>query len=313
MTGRHWAQNRLAESRLTLPLSVALFVAARLFQGQEVSLSAAASAALCLGTAAVMMESNAGLQILRVRSHLGESLWLLLASAMPFLYGLEAPAVCAFCLAAAMGLLQCCYQNRDSMPLVYHSFLFLGAGSLFAPVMLPMGLLFYVCLATLMRAFSWKNLWAGVLGVLTPYWCWVAWEACAGDVTRVYGHVLALWARTFGLEGLSPVPGVRLLPVWCLLGFLTLVGVIHYMRKRYDDKIHTRMLLYVYVYVSVFLHVAFLLLPAQRRELLAMQAVSVSPLVAHYWAMTGGRTGQVVLFVSLAAWLAVLALVSLAV
>lgn len=313
MMGQRWTQNKLAESRLTLPLSVALFVLARLFQGQGLSLSAAASMVLCLCTAAVMMESNIGLQILRVRSRLGESLWLLLAAAMPFLYGLEAPAKCAFCLAAAMGLLQCCYQSRDSVALVYHSHLFLGIGSLFAPVMLPLGLLFYVCLAALMRAFSWKALWAGVVGMLTPYWCWVAWEACVGDVMRVASHVLTLWGRVLDWEGISLVPDVRLLPVWCLLAWLTLVGVIHYMRKRYDDKIRTRMLLYVYVYVAVFLHVAFVLLPMQRQEVLAMLAVSVSPLVAHYWAMTGGRVGQVVLLVSLLAWLAVLALGSLAV
>ena len=276
MMGRRWLQNKVAESRLMLPVSVALFIVVRLFQGVGVSFAAAAAALLCLCTAAVMLETNVALQILRVRSRLGESLWLLLAAAMPFLYGLGSPAVCAFCLAAGMGLLLCCYQNRNAVLLVFHSFLFLGAGSLLSPVMIPLALLFYFCLAFLMRAFSWKGLWAGIVGLLTPYWCWVAWE-------------------------------------WCLLVFFGLTGIIHYMRKRYDDKIRTRMMLYVYVCVTVFLHVAFLLLPGQRMELLAMMAVSTSPLMAHYWAMTRGRVGWIVLMVSLVGWLAVLALASLAV
>lgn len=313
MMGRRWLQNKVAESRLTLPVSVALFIVVRLFQGMGVSLTAAAAALLCLCTAAVMLETNVALQILRVRSRLGESLWLLLAAAMPFLYGLGASAVCAFCLAAGMGLLLCCYQNRNAVLLVFHSFLFLGAGSLLSPVMIPLALLFYFCLAFLMRAFSWKGLWAGIVGLLTPYWCWVAWEACVGDVMRVADHVLALWLWVLDWDGLSLLPAVRLLPVWCLLVFFGLTGIIHYMRKRYDDKIRTRMMLYVYVCVTVFLHVAFLLLPGQRMELLAMMAVSTSPLMAHYWAMTRGRVGWIVLMVSLVGWLAVLALASLAV
>lgn len=313
MMGRRWLQNKVAESRLTLPVSVALFIVVRLFQGVGVSFTAAAAALLCLSTAAVMLETNVALQILRVRSRLGESLWLLLAAAMPFLYGLGAPAVCASCLAAGMGLLLCCYQNRNAVLLVFHSFLFLGAGSLLSPVMIPLALLFYFCLAFLMRAFSWKGLWAGIVGLLTPYWCWGAWEACVGDVMRVADHVLALWLWVLDWDGLSLLPAVRLLPVWCLLVFFGLTGIIHYMRKRYDDKIRTRMMLYVYVCVTVFLHVAFLLLPGQRMELLAMMAVSTSPLMAHYWAMTRGRVGWIVLMVSLVGWLAVLALASLAV
>lgn len=313
MMGQRWLQNKVAESRLTLPVSVALFIVVRLFQGVGVSFTAAAAALLCLCTAAVMLETNVALQILRVRSRLGESLWLLLAAAMPFLYGLGAPAVCAFCLAAGMGLLLCCYQNRNAVLLVFHSFLFLGAGSLLSPVMIPLALLFYFCLAFLMRAFSWKGLWAGIVGLLTPYWCWMAWEACVGDVMRVADHVLALWLWVLDWDGLSLLPAVRLLPVWCLLVFFGLTGIIHYMRKRYDDKIRTRMMLYVYVCVTVFLYVAFLLLPGQRMELLAMMAVSTSPLMAHYWAMTRGRVGWIVLMVSLVGWLAVLALASLAV
>ena len=313
MMGRRWLQNKVAESRLTLPVSVALFIVVRLFQGVGVSFAAAAAAPLCLCAAAVMLETNVALQILRVRSRLGESLWLLLAAAMPFLYGLGAPAVCACCLAAGMGLLLCCYRNRNAVLLVFHSFLFLGAGSLLSPVMIPLALLFYFCLAFLMRAFSWKGLWAGIVGLLTPYWCWVAWEACVGDVMRVADHVLALWLWVLDWDGLSLLPAVRLLPVWCLLVFFGLTGIIHYMRKRYDDKIRTRMMLYVYVCVTVFLHVVFLLLPGQRMELLAMMAVSTSPLMAHYWAMTRGRVGWIVLMVSLVGWLAVLALASLVV
>jgi len=141
----------------------------------------------------------------------------------------------------------------------------------------------------------------------------VAWEACVGDVMRVADHVLALWLWVLDWDGLSLLPAVWLLPMWCLLVFFGLTGIIHYMRKRYDDKIRTRMMLYVYVCVTVFLHVAFLLLPGQRMELLAMMAVSTSPLMAHYWAMTRGRVGWIVLIVSLVGWLAVLALASLAV
>lgn len=313
MMGRRWWQNQMAESRLTLPVSVVTFLVVRALEGMTDSLTAVGGALLCLATAAVMLETNVGLQLLRVRSRLGESLWLLMAAAMPWLYPLDSAAVCAFCLACALGLLLCCYQSRTAVTWVFHCFLFLGVGCLFAPVMLPLSLMFYLCLALFMRAFSWKAFWAGVVGLFTPCWCWTLWEACMGDVTRVPARLTELWLAAVPQDGLSLLPDGRLLPVWGMLVLASVVGFVHYMRKRYDDKIRTRMMCYVYVYVTLFLHAAFLLLPSSRTEVLAMLAVSCSPLLAHYWAMVGGRVGQVMLLLCLAVWAGVLAVSFLAV
>lgn len=307
MMGRRWWQNQVAESRLTLPLSVAVFLTVRALEGMTASITAVAGALLCLATAAVMLETNVGLQILRVRSRLGESLWLLMAATMPWLYPLGEVAVCAFCLACAMGLLLCCYQSRTAVAWVYHCFLFLGVGSVFAPVMLLLSLMFYLCLALFMRAFSWKAFWAGVMGLATPYWCWTLWEACAGDVTRVSVWVMERWQAVIPRDGLSLMPDVRLMPVWGMLVLVSLVGIVHYMRKRYNDKIRVRMMYYVYLYVTLFLHAAFLLLPSSRLEVLAMLPVSSCLLLAHHWAMEGGRVGQLTLLVCLVVWMGVLA------
>ncbi|MGN0234176.1 MAG: hypothetical protein ACI4B5_07140 [Bacteroidaceae bacterium] len=302
MTSNRWWQNRIAESRLTLPVSVVLFLAIRYWPSSEVDFGANSQALWCILTAAIMLQVNVEFQLLRVRSHLPESLCLLLSAILPCPDGIIAPMISALCLMASMGLLMGCYQNRDSVMHIFHSFFFLGVGSLFTPFMLMMALLFYISLALLMRAFSWRGFWAGMVGFITPYWCWLMWEVCLGNKTRMLTHLSTLWQDMTADESMLQLPHASLLPMWLLLLFLSLVGIIHYMRKRYEDKIRTRMMLYVFVHVTVLLHVAFLLFPAQRPQLLAMLSVSVSPLVAHYWATTGGRVGQVVLLASLLGW-----------
>lgn len=302
MTSNHWLQNRISESRLTFPVSVALFVAARSLTMTEVGREAPALM-LCLLTSALMLQVNVKYQLLRVRSHLPESLCLLLLGVLPCPDGMMAPMLSALCLMASMGLLLGCYQNRDSVMHIFHSYFFLGMGSLFAPFMVVLALLYYVSLALLMRAFSWRGFFAGIVGLIAPYWCWLMWEVCLGSLSRMLARLTSLWEEMTANQDLLLLPHSSLLPMWLLLILLSLVGTIHYMRKRYEDKIRTRMMLYVFVHVSILLHVAFLLFPAQRPQLLAMLSVSVSPLVAHYWATMGGRVGQLILVVCLSGWL----------
>ena len=305
MTRNRWWQNQLAESRLTLPVSVALFVGIRCLLLSAFDFATICWSLLCILTAAIMLQLNVEHQLLRVRSHLPESLFLLLSAILPCQESMLSPMMSALCLMAGIGLLMPCYQNRAPVMYIFHAFLFLGVGSLFVPFMLVVALFFYVCLALLMRAFSWRGFWAGVVGFLTPYWCWLMWEGCLGDVSRMLAYLSTQWQSMRADEAvLISLPHVRLLLVWLLMLFLSMVGIIHYMRKRYEDKIRTRMMLYVFVYVTVLLHVAFLLYPEQRSQLLAMMPVAVSPLVAHYWATIGGRVGLVILWVAFLGWLA---------
>lgn len=307
MTGRHWIQSRIAESRLTLPTCLCICTLVWWYVGPNTDVATILSWLLCMGTVAVLMETNIGLQILRVRTRLTESLWLLLIAATPGIHFQWEPLTCALCLASSQGLLLCCYQKKNSPSLVFHSFLFLGIGSIFAPAMWIVAILFYVCLATLMRAFSWKGLWAGLIGLFAPYWCWLLWEMCLGDIYHMIEYLAWKWTEAIP-EGINlPSADKQYLPIWGLLLFLNIIGIVHYMSKRYEDKIRIRMFLYVFVFLSCLLQTAFVLFPYQRQDLLPMLSVSVVPLVAYYWALTWGKTARFLLILSFTLWIAVLA------
>lgn len=313
MMGRRWWQNQIAESRLTLPLSVAVFLIVCVLEGVPNSTDAMLGAWVCFMTAIVILITNVELKILRVRSRLNESLWLLLAATMPWLYSMDVPVACAFGLSGALGLLVSCYQTRVPVERVFHSFLCLGAAGILSPVMLLLSPVFYLCLALFLRAFSWKTFWAGMVGLVAPFCFMMLYGAFDDDVYFACEVTMKRWQAAIPRDGLSLLPDEQLVPVWGMLVLVSLVGIVHYMRKRYNDKIRVRMMYYVYLYVTLFLHAAFLLLPSSRFEVLAMLAVSSSPLLAHYWAIEGGRVGQVTLLVCLAVWAGVLAVSYLAV
>ena len=313
MMGHRWWQNQVAESRLTLPLSVAVFLIVRVLEGTPVNFDTVSGAWLCLLTAIVIKVTNVELKILRVRSRLSESLWLLMAATMPWICSIDVPVVCALGLAGALGLLVSCYQTREPVGRVFHSFMLLGGGGVLSPVMLLLCPLFYLCLALFLRSFSWKTFWAGVVGLVAPFCFWMLYGLCTGDTTFDGVWTMEWWQAALSRGGFSLLPDEQIVPVWGMLVLVSLVGIVHYMRKRYEDKIRVRMMYYVYLYVTLFLHVLFLILPSSRLEVLAMLAVSSSPLLAHYWAMVGGRVGQVTLLVCLAVWAGVLVVSYLAV
>ena len=68
---------------------------------------------------------------------------------------------------------------------------------------------------------------------------------------------------------------------------LSIVSIMHYLRTNYDDKIRVRMILYIYM-TQTLLMMAFLLLqPAHYKTTMALLVASASPLIAHYFALTG--------------------------
>ena len=71
-----------------------------------------------------------------------------------------------------------------------------------------------------------------------------------------------------------------------VVALLSIVGIVHYLRNNYDDKIRVRMLLYIYVSQTLLLTALLLLQPAHYQTTMALLVASASPLIAHYFALT---------------------------
>lgn len=242
--------------------------------------------AVCLLTTYIVMETNGRQHIIRIRTRMMSCVWLVLAASLSFMHPLEEPIIAAAFMCAAYYLLFRCYQRHRSQAIAFHAFLMLGLGSFWTPVMLPMAIPFFLYLAIFLRSLTRKVFWAGVLGIVVPYWCYAVWCFVMKDMESFVRRLTDM--VQFEMPSLE---AVRSLPfVWqvsaALVALLSIVSIIHYLRTNYDDKIRVRMILYIYVSQTLLLMAFLVLQPAYYETTMALLVASASPLIAHYFSLS---------------------------
>ena len=279
-------QNKVAESVGTLPVCAILATILWWWPQQAFTPSHILGWGLCALTTYILMETNGIQHIIRIRTRMMASVWLVLASCLAFLHPLGVPSISAVCMAMSYYLLFRCYQLYDPTIWVFHSFLFLGIGSFFSAIMLPMGLFYFFYLIVFLRSLTWRGFWAGILGMITPYWCWAIWCFVMDKTDNILEFVTThfiwqpvLWPPQANL----PFVWIVSMGVVSLLGF---VGLVHYLQTKYNDKIRVRMILYIYSIQTGILFLYLLLQPNSFQSTMALFVISSCPLIAHYFALS---------------------------
>lgn len=237
-------------------------------------------------TAYLLMELNNRNALLRVRSRMVSVTYLALTAACPALHGWDTAMVPALCLVAAYFPLFGAYQQKQTAAYVFHAFALISAGSLCYPPLLLFLPVFCFCLAAQLRALSWRSFWAGVAGAALPYWFVLALAVWRGNFPAVFEPM----AEAFHFEA----PRYAGLELWqaaagAFVGVLSLTGIVHLLRKAYNDKIRTRMLLYAITVTEIFLLAATALQPQHFEVLFRLLTVNSAPLIAHYLTLARSR------------------------
>ena len=73
------------------------------------------------------------------------------------------------------------------------------------------------------------------------------------------------------------------------LAALSLIGIVHYLRTSYNDRIRVRMFFHSIIITEVFLLAAAFLLPQHFAWIFPLLLVNSAPLIAHYWTLARGR------------------------
>ena len=307
-------QNKVAGSELTLPVCGGMAVILWWLPGWNFSVRNVLGLLLCLLTTYIVMETNARQLIIRIRTRIMSSVWLVLSTSLAFMHPLGEPLIAASLLCLAYPLLFHCYQHYNPQVYVFHAFLMLGIGSFFAPVMLLMAIPFFVYLAIFLRSLTWKAFWAGILGIIVPYWCYVMWYIIMKDIENIPQHlpftiyhleaVANYSSQSSGAGGSFSSTKSTLFTFhfslsFAVLSLLCIVSIIHYLRTNYDDKIRVRMILYIYVIQTLMLMTYLVLQPAQYETTMALLVASACPLIAHYIALSKGILNTIFFILSL--------------
>lgn len=181
----------------------------------------------------------------------------------------------------------------------------LGVACVVYPSLLLLVVVYLISMSVHLQVFRLRALSGFVIGLVVPL-------LLCGSVCMAFDRwdVLAGWVGELGEVGfvgneLLPQE-VALLSLYWLLLYAT--AAVHYVLNCFDDKIRTRMCLYVLILQCGVLLVLLFLQAGHYRELSAMLAVGLAPLLGHYVALSRGRWNGVWVLVLLALYVALLVL-----
>lgn len=252
-------------------------------------------------TTYALVEWNNRNALLRVRSRMVGSTYLLLMAACPELHAFGWTLLPMLCLVPAYFSLFQTYGDRRAVGGTFHAYFFLSLGSLGYPPLLALAPLLLIGQAIQLRSTSGRTFGAALLGLLLPYWLLLGYPLVAGEWTAYFRRMAEAWT-------LAP-PRPADAPMWAVGTFATVallstVALVHYLRTAYNDKIRTRMFFYVIIMVQVVLLGACVAQPQSYEALLPLLLTNSAPLLAHHLTLARGRGCEVWFWVCAAALLA---------
>lgn len=176
------------------------------------------------------------------------------------------------------------YQDKKAHGYIYYAFLSLSISSLcFVQVLFIVPFL-WILLFTNVLAGSIKNLSASILGLLTPYWLALGYSLYSNNIDPLFNHfsVLSQFEEPFNMALLSN----NSLLILSFLSLLSLTGIIHFLRNSFLDKIKTRMIYEALIALNIIIFVFIVLQPQHYSYLIRLFIITVSPLIAHFVALT---------------------------
>lgn len=290
-------QNRIAESAYTLPVAVIVatsvwFIATGGGAGLWLQLM------MCALSAYLMVELNNGNALMRVRTRMVGSTFLLLSCLPVSGFGSLSGAVVQMGVVAALLLLFSTYQNALSTGRCYYSFLCIGLVSLVFPKVLWLAPVLWLLMNTQLQSFSLRNWSASLMGLITPYWFMLLWLVYRQDATLLLAYVDDI----ITLEWNNPLYALQL-EQWLSYAFLVilfLVGLINFWMHSYEEKIRNRQLFGFLMAMACIALVAIVLQPQYFNQLIRIAIICASPLIAHFLTLTHTRYTNIAFFVIIA-------------
>lgn len=178
---RRRLQNKIAESTWTLPIAVVLAAVCWLLPYQQ-RWQEPVGLGVALFATYVLMEQNSTFALLRVRSRMVSTVFLLLVTALSWLHPFNWPMVAVLCIGLSFYHLLLTYDRHEPVVPTFHCFLFVSMASLIWPPLAWLSVAQWLSQAFFHRAMSWRCCWAALFGMVLPYFFWGSWDFLAGAI-----------------------------------------------------------------------------------------------------------------------------------
>ncbi len=237
----------------------------------------------------LLIEFNNAFSIIRVRTSLQSSLYLLMLIAFPFLLKPSCGCFVSLCVVISLYILFRCYQHPKPAGYVFHSTLFVGLSSILFPQILFLFPFFLVGFYNF-KALTARTIGASIAGLILPYWF-------------LFGHAfyhnnMELFYIPFKeLVKFQPVAFNTINPSLAVSSgitiFILVISAIHYGITNYEDKIRVRS----YINFLILLSLSIIILgifQLQHAEVLLQILLPITALLAgHLFALTETRFSNI--------------------
>lgn len=278
-------QNKVAESRLALPLTgvyaLLVWIAMGLLGGEMW-----VQFACFVVSAYLMVELNNSNALIRIYSRMVSCSFLALSCMACFTFSSEAEAIVGLCFIASYTTLLRSYQDRGAAGWIFYTFVCLGLGSIVNIHLLYYVPIVWILMMSYLRSMSVRTFVASLLGLLVPYWFASVYFIYIGDFSVPEKRLVELVTFENPLDMSTMAIQPNQIFVLAFVVILAIVGIIHYVRTSYNDKIRIRMYYDSFILVDVLTMVFLLLQPQHFDMLLRILIVNTSMLIAHFIALT---------------------------
>jgi len=279
-------QNRIASSEMTLPVCAILAILVWWFPLGQNLVDYAIGLVIATLIAYVLLEVNNRFQLIRVRSRMVSSTWILFAGATASIHAWHHGTIVALAFAIAHFFLFNSYEKRQPISDSFHMGLFLGIAILFIPWFVVFVPLFIIHQTIFLRSMTTRCCFATLLGALFPVFVALVPAMLTNDYS-CFGNWYAMFMD------IAPITGEEYLSLtlqqavsFALPFLLALLGGLHYLSTSYNDKISVRMLLYILVVNAFIIQIFIALQPKYLELVLPSMLVCSAPLIAHFFALT---------------------------
>lgn len=243
-----------------------------------------------------LIELNNRFTIIRMRASVQTTIYFLLITVCPEMHLLYAGDVAALAFLISIYFLFKSYQQAQASGYLFHSFFFIGLGSIFFPQLTFLSVLWLLG-AYRFQSLNPRSFCAAILGWMLPYW-------------MLFGHAffydkMELFYRPFyDLATFGNIFDLTVLQPWefATLGFLLVLFIVstaHCIFASFEDKIRTRAYLQFLIELTAFLFLIITLQPIQCNDLLSLLMITSSILIGHFFALTNSKTSNVFFIITM--------------
>ena len=289
-------QNRVAESRLTLPVTVLIGISLWLLCGIIQHEWWIQFVCYTLSTY-IMMEFNRINALIRIYSRMVSTAFILLTGVTCYLFPSIEAGIIMLCLTATMLTLYKTFQDKEAIGWTFYTFLLLGLVTLLKVHAFWLVPFYWLVMAICLGSLGWRTFIGSLFGLVLPYFYLAAivFYRYKGDFKPFTDHFQPLLDFQFPYD-YTQIPLQHILTFAFLL-MLTLTGIIHFLRTSYNDRLRIRQVFYSFMIFDLAMFVFMALQPQHFELFVQMAVIMTSPLIAHFIALTHTRITNIAFFV----------------